>query len=119
MKITLPMRKEMIYPPFCDICVVGFSGENETLLDIASNVFLSNLKELHNRKFKDNDIIVLGPVVPRIFKIGGKFRSRIIIKCRNNKQFRQMIKELLVDFSKNKKYNNISIFADINPENIV
>ena len=115
--IELPMRKEMIYPPFCDICVIGFSGENESLLDISSNYFFNKLKELHQKKYKNLDIIVLGPVVPRIFKIGGKFRSRIIIKCRNDKHFRLMIKELLVDFSKNKKYNNISIFADINPEN--
>lgn len=115
--LELPIRKEMIYPPFCDICVIGFSGEKESAVDFSACAFLEKLKNLHSSEYKGEKLIVLGPVVPRIAKAGGKYRSRIIIKCKNNKNFRKMISTLLKQFEKDSKYKDISIYADINPEN--
>ena len=113
------IRKSMIYPPYCDICVIGFSSEKEYSVNKASNDFLSLLKNIHSEKYSQNNIIVLGPVAPRISKIGGKHRSRIIIKCKNNKLFREMISELIIQFEKDKNHNNVSVYADINPESIL
>ena len=67
----------------------------------------------------DIKIIVLGPVTPRVAKIGGKYRGRIVIKCKNDIKFRNMISELLKEFIKDKKQENVSIYADINPESIM
>ena len=115
--IEINMRKQMVYPPFCDICVIGFSSEKDYSVTTSSHEFLTALKSLHIEKYSDLNIIVLGPVSPRISKVGGKFRSRIIIKCRNDKKFREMISELLKDFDKNK--NNVNIYVDINPESLM
>ena len=115
--LELPIRKEMIYPPFCDICVIGFSGEKESAVDFSACAFLEKLKNLHSSEYNGEKLIVLGPVVPRIAKAGGKYRSRIIIKCKNNKNFRKMISTLLKQFEKDSKYKDIIIYADINPEN--
>jgi len=115
--LEIPIRKEMIYPPYCDICVIGFISEKEFLVNNCSLVFLSKLKQLHNDYYNDVKIIVLGPVVPRVAKIGGKFRSRLLIKCKNNKRFRTMIEELLKSFTKNNQFSDVTIYADINPEN--
>ena len=81
--------------------------------------FLNELKIIHSKEYKDTDIIVLGPVTPRVSKLGGKYRDRIIIKCKNTSDFRKMISELLKQFEKDKKYDKVSIYADINPENIL
>lgn len=116
--IEIEMRKQMTYPPFCDLCVIGFSGEKEYSVNTASLSFLEELKRVHSSDFSDLKIIVLGPVSPRISKVGGKYRSRIIIKCRNSKIFRDMISKLLKNFSKNKN-EKVSIYADINPESIM
>ena len=115
--IEINMRKQMVYPPFCDICVIGFSSEKDYSVNTSANEFLNALKNLHTEQYSDLKIIVLGPVAPRVSKIGGKFRSRIIIKCRNDKRFREMISKLLKDFDKNK--NNISVYVDINPESLI
>lgn len=115
--VELPVRKQMVYPPFCDICVVGFSGESESLTFKSANNFLNNLKTLHSEKYSDQNIIVLGPAIPKIAKMGGKYRVRIIIKCKNTKRTREMISTLLKDFLKSNK--EISIFADMNPEDII
>ena len=56
---------------------------------------------------------------PRVSKMNNKFRYRIIIKCKNNKRFRQMLSDMLISFGKNKKYSDVSFVADINPENLI
>ncbi len=117
--VELPMRKEMVYPPFCDLCVVGFTGEDETLTAKASYEFLEELKKTHSEKYDSIKIIVLGPVMPKVVRIAGKFRYRIIIKCRNTKDFTQMISEILKKFEKNTKNKDVSIYVDINPENLM
>ena len=117
--LELPIRKEMIYPPFCDLCVIGFSSEKETLVYSCANDFLTQLKTEHSVNYNELKIIVLGPVTPRVAKIGGKYRGRIIIKCRDNKRLRALIGNLLKTFEKNTKYKDVSIYADLNPENVM
>lgn len=117
--VEIPIRKNMVYPPFCDLCVIGFSSEKEYTVNKTASDFLEMLKKVHSERFSDVKIIVLGPVAPRILKIGGKFRNRIIIKCKNNKEFRNMISNLLVEFAKDKKNDDVNIYADINPESIL
>lgn len=117
--IELPIRKEMIYPPFCDLCVIGFSGEYEMKTAEAAVKFLEMLKNIHQKDFSDLSVIILGPVTPRVAKVGGKFRYRIIIKCRDSKKFREMISTSLKLFAKNKLYEKVSVYADMNPENTV
>lgn len=117
--IELSMRKAMIYPPFCDICVIGFTSDTEYTTKRISADFLNQLKSVHSDKYKDTKIIVLGPVTPRVSKLGGKYRERLIIKCKNTPDFRKMISELLKQFAKDKKYDNVSVYADMNPESIL
>lgn len=117
--IEIEMRKSMAYPPYCDLCVIGFSGEKENFVNNAAAEFVDSLKNLHTDHFGDVQIIVLGPATPKIAKIGGKFRNRIIIKCRYSKRLREFISELIKTFMKNKKYDDVSIFADINPESLM
>ena len=83
----------------------------------AAYKFLNDLKALHTENYSEQNIIVLGPAVPKIAKINGKYRARIIIKCKNTKRLRDMISELLKSFLKNNK--EISAFADMNPEDII
>lgn len=115
--VEFPLRRQLIYPPFCDICEIGFSGESESLTMKSALKFLNDLKSLHSEKYSEQNVIVLGPAVPKIAKINGKYRVRIIVKCKNTKRMREMISILLKEFLKNNK--QISAFADMNPEDIV
>lgn len=113
------IRKAMVYPPYCDICSVLFTCENEIKALNASREFLSELKLATAGEYKDVKIIVLGPMPPRLSKVNNKYRYRIIIKCKNNKRFRNMLSGLLISFGKNKKYSDVTFSADINPENLI
>lgn len=110
------MRKLMIYPPFCDICVIGFSGEDEVKTRVASQRALDKIKELTSDEYKDEKLIVLGPLPARVPKVNKKFRYRLIIKCRNTKGFRSMISEVLKAFYGDSKFSSVSVYADMNPE---
>lgn len=114
-EIEIDMRRQMTYPPYCDLCVIGFSGVKEFAVNNFAVDILNSLKNIHSKEYSDLNVIVLGPVSPRISKVGGKFRSRIIIKCRNNKKFREMISKLLKSIDK----TNISVYVDINPESLM
>lgn len=113
------IRKAMIYPPYCDMCVINFSGENELKVLECSRTFLCDFQNFIEAKHKDQKVIVLGPLPARIAKVSNKYRYRIIIKCKNNKYFREMISELLILFGKNKKYSDVTLNVDINPENLL
>ncbi len=113
------IRRAMIYPPFCDICVIGFVSTDEIKALNCSRVFLNALREKTTSEYIDEKIIVLGPMSPRISKINNKFRYRIIIKCKNTKSFRKMISELLISFAKDKNHKDVILSADINPESLV
>ena len=113
------IRKAMVYPPYCDMCAVLFVCENEVNALNASRDFLSELKTATAEEYKDVKIIVLGPMPPRLSKVNNKYRYRIIIKCKNNKRFRNMLSDLLISFGKNKKYSDVTFSADINPENLL
>lgn len=112
------IRKAMLYPPYCDLCSVSFISEKENNALMCSKDFLNELRTVTTEKYKNQKIIVLGPMPPRLSKINNKFRYRIIIKCKNSKDFRSMISEMLISFGKNNKYRDVTLTADINPENL-
>lgn len=114
----IKIRKALIYPPYCDFCTVGFVGADELLTKNAAKTFYSNVKDLHKSEYSDLGIILLNPLAPRISKVAGKFRYRVIIKCKNTSEFRSFISRLLKDFAADNRFKKVTAYADINPENI-
>ncbi len=118
-KTEIQVRKMLTYPPFCDICLLGFSGEDEAKVKSASTYILELIKIKTNSLYKKEKLIVLGPMPARILKVSNRYRYRIIIKCRNNASFRAMVSELLCEIEKIKIYSSVSVFVDMNPESII
>ncbi len=116
--LEIQIRKSMVYPPFCDLCTIGFVGTDEILTRAAARQFLDILKVLHTSEYADLNLIALGPIAPRLAKVSGKYRYRIILKCRNSRRLRAFVSKLLKDFSKNNTFKKVTVLADMNPENI-
>ncbi len=115
----IKIRQAMLYPPFTHICVVGFVGEKENKVLKASVKFFEDLKSTVNLKYSNLTIRVLGPSPAQVAKVNNKYRYKIIVKFKNEKQFRELIKDLLLGFGKQKEYSSISTFIDINPDTIL
>jgi len=115
----IALRRSMLYPPFADICVVGFVGTREKAVMKASESFLQMLSSTAKVEYGDQPLRVLNPSPALVGKISNKYRYKLIIKCRDNKRFREMVSGLLVRFSSVKEYCGVTVFADMNPENIM
>ena len=109
------IRKSMVYPPYCDICSITFSSEQQNKSYLCAKSFFSLLKDAVTGEFDDVKINVMGPVQPRVSKISNKYRNVITIKCKNNKRFRQMMSGLIVSYMKNSDNTSANITVDINP----
>ena len=57
---------------------------------------------------------VLGPVRSAYGKINGKYRYRIILKCKNTAVFREFVRNILYEINKFSEYSKVNIYADIN-----
>ena len=109
----IKLRRAAIFPPFCELAAFLFSGENETRVRNVAEEFGKKLDLLAKSRYAGIRLIVFGPFEAAVYKLGGKFRLRYIIKCKNDKTTREFLKELLADFSVDN--NEVSISLDINP----
>ena len=115
----IDMRKIMIYPPYCDIYSIIFNGENEGKVALCSKKFFDILVELNGNKYNDIKMVVLGPTPAKISKINNSYRYRLAIKCKNSKNVRNMITEILKSVGKIKDYKDVAISVDLNPYDLM
>lgn len=108
-------RKLMIYPPYCDICVVSARANVRQNAETAINGIFGKIKEMIKGEYADVKLIILGPAPAAIPVVNGKYRYRMIIKCKNNKKFREMLRRAL----EIKPLPDTAVIADMNPDNII
>ena len=111
------MRKNFVFPPFCDVALFSFAAAEEASLAAFAEDFGREIREKQKKEYADIPLIIYGPFDAAIYKIGGKFRKQIIVKHKNNAKSRALFAEML------KKYGKIaggklSLSVDINPSNI-
>lgn len=110
----IALRKAMIYPPFCDICVIGFSSQLESKAIEAADWFTKKLAEVVRRFDKPIPMRALGPAPCTLGRINGKYRYRLILKCRNTPTLRAAVSRTLIEYHKCSELRQASVFADIN-----
>jgi primosomal protein N' (replication factor Y) len=115
----IKMRRLMTYPPWCDLCLLGVTGENEQLVKAGAKVLLDLLREYTAEAYKGEKVIALGPMPARVGKVGGRHRWRLLLKCANTAGTRALVAQILVTFGKDARFAQVSAYADMNPENIL
>lgn len=115
----IKMRKAMLYPPFVDLCVICFSGKNQERILSAAKDFFNMLRKLVSKDYSELPLRVLEPSQTTIIKLNNKYRYKLIIKFRNSRRFQELISRLLVWFEKDKKYSEVSVYVDVDPDMII
>lgn len=115
---ALPLRRAMLYPPFADICVVAFVGAQEQPVQRGGAWFQARLQQLAAAEYARLPLRVLPLSQARVARVSGKYRYRLILKCRAGKSLRQMLSRLLCDFGRERAFRQVSAFADVNPDAI-
>ena len=115
----IAFRQALLYPPFADLLIVGFVGVQERSVKAGAEAFLQMLSELAGREYAELPLRVLRPSPAAVARVGGKYRYKLIVKCRNNRRFREMTSRLLTSFSELKEFQQVTAYADTNPYHIL
>ena len=76
------------------------------------------MTELASKEYSDLPLRVLGPSQAAVFKVSNKYRYKLILKCRNNTRFREMLGRMLTEFSAVRDFSTVTVYADIDPLSI-
>ena len=116
----IALRKQLKYPPFCDIIVIGFNSTSEKEIIKTSDKVYSYLKEEINNKIniaEEQEYKIFKPMPSPIDKIQNRYRWRIIIKGKMSEELNKILNKCLEKFyDENNKNTRISI--DVNPNNM-
>ena len=109
----IALRKQLKYPPFCDIILIGLNSYQELeIKNVSSKIYQYLEQRLNKEEFK-----VLRPMPCPIDKIQNRYRWRIIIKGKMTEEANEILNACLKEiYQENIKDTRIAI--DINPNNM-
>lgn len=110
----IALRRQLIFPPVCDICVIGFTGLREQEVQQAAQKTSQILRIQIQRQGFSYPIWVLEPVPCVYGKINGKYRYQLVIKCKNTKPYRDLIRAVLKEAGADRACAKVHLFADMN-----
>ena len=110
------LRKQLKYPPFCDIILIDMSAKNENELKNVAKKLHTYLKtRVINEKF---GLLLYSPVPSPVDKIKDRYRWRMIIKCKYDEKVNNLLSDTLKEFTEMKtKTARVNIV--INPNNML
>ena len=116
-KNEIRLRRQLRFPPFCDIALITMTSPVEQELMKLSNLFANRFAELIKNEYGDLPLVVFGPFEAPVYKVENKYRMRMVVKCKLNKRSRAMFSTLLKEFSSGNG-KNILVSIDFNPSNL-
>lgn len=108
-------RKIKIFPPYCDLCLIWAQAQNEYSAKNCVFGLFDAIKNLIAEKYSDERVIILGPNPAFVPRVGGKYRYRMLIKCKNSSRFREMISNAISACQN----SDATIGVDMNPVTII
>lgn len=110
----ITLRKQLKYPPFCDIILVNFNSTSlKEIQDISNWVHGYLNKRLNKEEYK-----IFKPMPSPIDKIQNRYRWRIIIKGIMSEQANDILNNCLREvYNKNLKTTRVTV--DVNPNNMM
>ena len=110
----IAIRRAMIFPPLCDMCIFCFSGNEDISARLGAEAVLRLMTQRMRELQPKTPVRVLGPVRCSYGRLNGKYRYRIIMKCKNNAEMRGFISGILIESAKLKEMKNVALYADMN-----
>ena len=111
----IALRKQLKYPPFCDIILFNVSSKDKDKVEVATKKLYDILKK-NISKYKI-DLELFNPVIAPISKIKNNYRWRIIAKCKLGKKILDFINNSLEEYYA-LKIKDVRVVTDTNPNNM-
>ena len=110
----IKIRKSYSFPPFCDLALITLSYTSEHALNKDADRLMKDLEK--SLKETGAPVIAYGPFEAPIYKAQGRYRKRIMLKCKLNNQIRAVLSKIYLEYAKGSKGNYLSI--DFNPSSL-
>lgn len=114
----IKIRKQLKYPPFCDIIMIGITGSTEDDVVKSANKIYEYIEEEFD-KINTENINIIKPLPAPIDKIKNRYRWRIIIKTDVTDETIEILNKVLSKFYNENKNSKSRIVVDINPMNMM
>ena len=108
----IAIRRELSYPPFCDMVQLTLTADDESELSRASVMLSDLVRAKLDGEYAKLPFVVYGPFEAQVYKLNEKYRMRMMVKCRLNRESRSMFSELLMEFAKER---SVTLAIDLNP----
>ena len=108
----IAIRRELSYPPFCDMVQLTLTSDSEDVLATAAKELSVRIEEKLKAEYSDLPFIVYGPFEAQVYKLNEKYRMRMVIKCRLSARSRRLFAELLTEFAAKR---GVTLSVDLNP----
>ena len=110
----LNIRKATNFPPFTKIIRLLFTGDSEEIVRENTKLYYSKVKELMNNNLQD--FVYLDAMKSPISKIKKKVRYQILMRIKEKNC--DKIIEKIYEICDNIEQNKISLFVEIDPQNL-
>ena len=108
----LSIRHAQNTPPFSEQFVITVTGMIENhVLRCASSIRNDLVSELGNAP----GVRIIGPAPYAVVRVNNKFRYRVTLQCREGKQIRKLLADMICHYNTDNAYKGVSVFVDANP----
>ncbi|MBQ8689655.1 MAG: primosomal protein N' [Clostridia bacterium] len=108
----IELRRTLAYPPFCDMVQLTLTAENERDVLVGATELSETVISKLKGEYSALPVTVFGPFEAQVYRVNEKYRMRMVIKCRLNKESRRFFHELLCIYAQKR---NVSLAIDLNP----
>ncbi len=111
----LAVRRAATFPPFCDLVTLVLTSGDESKLISAAAELRSELLRLASGEYGDLPLTVFGPFEAQVYKVSERYRMRMVLKCRNTRRLRELLRKMLLYFGNNRA---VTLSVDIAPHSV-
>ncbi|MBR5452528.1 MAG: primosomal protein N', partial [Clostridia bacterium] len=111
------LRKNYLFPPFCDIVLLTATAEDEIELGNGMIRLSEGINAMAAEEYSDTPIVAFGPFEAPIYKLDGRYRMRMVFKCKLNARSRELFSRVLRQLSREIS-SKITLSIDTNPSGI-
>ncbi len=111
----IAFRRMNLYPPFCTICLAGFSGEKEAEVLAAARAFAAAVQRLVQGR-GGVPLRLLGPAPMHVTMVNHQYRYRLTLKCRNDSAFRALLGDALAAYQAEGWPAKASVYVDFHSD---
>lgn len=115
----IEFRRELDYPPFCDLVLLRTDGPNLARLEEVTDRLAEGVRRRLEESEANGSWRLFGPVPAPLLKIRNRYRCQILIKAQPLERVTDVLRERQEGMSSFVQRANCHLTIDVNPQNMM